>query len=31
LSDRQMDASLLVIHDFRNVTHVSALIDLLQA
>jgi 2-methylcitrate dehydratase PrpD len=31
LSDRQIDASLLVIHDFRNVTHVSVLIDLLQA
>ncbi|HEX2277556.1 MAG TPA: MmgE/PrpD family protein [Candidatus Tectomicrobia bacterium] len=31
LSDRQVEASLQVIHDFRQVTHVSALTDLLQA
>ena len=31
LRDREVDASLQVIHDFRNVAHVSALIDLLQA
>jgi len=31
LSDRQVEASLQVIHDFRHVTHVSALIDLLHA
>jgi 2-methylcitrate dehydratase PrpD len=31
LSDRQVEASLQVIHDFQQVTHVSALIDLLQA
>ena len=31
LSDRQVEASLQVIHDFRHVTHVSALIDLLQS
>ena len=31
LNDRQVEASLQVIHDFRHVTHVSALIDLLQA
>jgi 2-methylcitrate dehydratase PrpD len=30
LSDRQVEASLHVIHDFRNVTHVSALTDLLH-
>ena len=30
LSDRQVDASLQVIHDFRNVTHVSVLTDLLR-
>ena len=30
LSDRQVEASLQVIHDFRHVRHVSALIDLLQ-
>jgi 2-methylcitrate dehydratase PrpD len=30
LSDRQVETSLEVIHDFRHVTHVSALIDLLQ-
>jgi len=29
--DRQVEASLQVIHDFRHVKHVSALIDLLQA
>ena len=31
LRDRQIEASLQVIHDFRHVTHVSALTDLLQA
>src|SRR5712691_8195922 len=31
LSDRQVEASLQVIHDFRHVTHVSALTDLLHA
>jgi hypothetical protein len=31
LSDRQVEASLQVIHDFRNVAHVSALTDLLHA
>jgi 2-methylcitrate dehydratase PrpD len=31
LSDRQVESSLQVIHDFRHVTHVSALTDLLQA
>jgi 2-methylcitrate dehydratase PrpD len=31
LSDRQVEASLQVIHDFRHVTHVSTLIDLLHA
>jgi 2-methylcitrate dehydratase PrpD len=31
LSDRQVEASLQVIHDLRNVTHVSTLTDLLQA
>jgi 2-methylcitrate dehydratase PrpD len=31
LSDRQVEASLRVIHDFRQVTHVSALTELLQA
>ena len=31
LRDRQVEASLQVIHDFRNVTHVSALTDLLHA
>ena len=31
LSDRQVEAGLQMIHDFRQVTHVSALIDLLQA
>ena len=30
LQDRQIEASLQVIHDFRHVTHVSALLDLLQ-
>jgi 2-methylcitrate dehydratase PrpD len=30
LRDREVEASLQVIHDFRNVAHVSALIDLLQ-
>ena len=29
--DQQVEASLQVIHDFRHVTHVSALTDLLQA
>jgi 2-methylcitrate dehydratase PrpD len=29
VSDRQVAASLQVIHDFRHVTHVSALLDLL--
>lgn len=28
--DRQVEASLQVIHDFRHVTHVSALLDLLH-
>jgi 2-methylcitrate dehydratase PrpD len=31
VSDRQVEASLQVIHDFRHVTHVSALLDLLAA
>jgi 2-methylcitrate dehydratase PrpD len=31
LSERQVEASLQVIHDFRQVRHVSALTDLLQA
>jgi 2-methylcitrate dehydratase PrpD len=31
LSDRQVEASLQVIHDFRHITHVAALIDLLRA
>ena len=31
LSDRQVEASLHVIHDFCHVAHVSALTDLLQA
>jgi 2-methylcitrate dehydratase PrpD len=30
LPDRQVEASLQVIHDFRHVTHVSALIDMLH-
>ena len=30
LSDRQVEESLRMIHDFRHVTHVSALTDLLQ-
>jgi hypothetical protein len=30
LSDRQVEASLQIIHDFRHARHVSALIDLLQ-
>jgi 2-methylcitrate dehydratase PrpD len=30
LSDRQVEASLQVIHDFRNVRHVSGLLELLQ-
>jgi 2-methylcitrate dehydratase PrpD len=30
LQDRQIDASLQLIHDFRQVKHVSALLDLLQ-
>jgi 2-methylcitrate dehydratase PrpD len=30
LRDREVEASLRVIHDFRQVTHVSALIDLLH-
>ena len=30
LSDRQVEDSLRMIHDFRDVTHVSALTDLLQ-
>ena len=30
LSDQQVEASLEVIHNFRQVTHVSALIDLLD-
>ena len=30
LHDRQVEASLQVIHDFRHVKHVSALLDLLQ-
>jgi hypothetical protein len=30
LSDQQVEASLQVIHDFRQVTHVSALTDLLH-
>jgi 2-methylcitrate dehydratase PrpD len=30
LRDRQVEASLQVIHDFRHVMHVSTLIDLLQ-
>src|SRR5499426_1509834 len=30
LSDRQVETSLQVIHDFRNVAHVSALTDLLH-
>lgn len=31
LPDRQVEASLQVIHDFRHVTHVSALTDMLHA
>jgi 2-methylcitrate dehydratase PrpD len=31
VSDRQVETSLQVIHDFRHVTHVSALLDLLAA
>jgi 2-methylcitrate dehydratase PrpD len=31
LCDQQVEASLQVIHDFRSVTHVSALLDQLQA
>ena len=31
LSDRQVESSLQVIHDFRNVTHVSVLTELLHA
>jgi 2-methylcitrate dehydratase PrpD len=31
LQDEQVEASLAVIHDFRRVTHVSALLDLLGA
>jgi 2-methylcitrate dehydratase PrpD len=31
LSERQVEESLLMIHDFRHVKHVSALTDLLQA
>lgn len=31
LSAQQVEASLQVIHDFRDVTHVSALLDLLHA
>jgi len=31
LRDQQIEASLQVIHDFPHVTHVSTLIDLLQA
>lgn len=31
LSDRQVEESLRVIHDFRQVTHVSALLALLQS
>jgi 2-methylcitrate dehydratase PrpD len=31
LSDRQIEESLRLIHDFRHVTHVSAVTDLLQA
>jgi 2-methylcitrate dehydratase PrpD len=31
LRDRQVEESLHMIHDFRNVKHLSALIDLLQA
>lgn len=31
LSDRQVEESLQMIHDFRHVKHVSALIDLLHA
>jgi 2-methylcitrate dehydratase PrpD len=31
LRDRQVEASLQVIHDFRGVTHISALLDQLQA
>ena len=30
VTEQQVEASLQVIHDFRQVTHVSALIDLLQ-
>jgi 2-methylcitrate dehydratase PrpD len=30
VSDQQVEASLQVIHDFRQVTHVSALTDRLQ-
>jgi hypothetical protein len=30
LSERQVEASLQVIHDFRHITHVSALTDLLH-
>ena len=30
VSDQQIEASLQVIHDFRQVTHVSALTDLLH-
>jgi 2-methylcitrate dehydratase PrpD len=31
LGDRQVEESLQMIHDFRNVKHVSALTDLLHA
>ena len=31
LSDRQVEASLQVIHDFRSVKHISALTDMLHA
>jgi hypothetical protein len=31
VSDRQVETSLQIIHDFRQVTHVSALLDVLQA
>ena len=30
VGEQQVEASLQVIHDFRHVTHVSALIDLLR-
>jgi hypothetical protein len=30
LSDRQVEESLQMIHDFRHVTHVSSLLDQLQ-